>query len=92
MRELTLVEHNLVSGGCDTCNDDRSSLRELIVDGSLIAAPFIGGEIGMAAVAGMGLAYVVGGYVAGAFAAIVAVPVLAKVGLELAFGVHDVLV
>lgn len=89
MRELTHFEQELIAGGCDTCRDD---MREVLVDTSLIAAPFIGGDLGLAATAGMGLGYTVGGYVAGAFAAIVAVPVLAKLGLELAFTMHDALI
>ncbi len=89
MRELTHFEQNLIAGGCDKCRDDA---REILVDTSLVVAPFMGGELGLTATAGMGLGYTVGGYVAGAFAAIVAVPVLVKLGLELAFTMHDVLV
>lgn len=92
MRELTHFEQNVIAAAGDCSDCFRGDLREMMVDTSLIAAPFIGAELGLAATAGMGLGYVVGGYVVGAFAAIVAVPVLAKAGLELAFGMHDVLV
>jgi hypothetical protein len=89
MRDLTYFENDLVSGGADNC---RVELRELVVDSSLLVAPVIGGEIGMAAVAGMGLGYTVAAAIGGAYVGIVAVPVVAKVGLEIMFGVRDILV
>lgn len=89
MRELTFFENNVVAGGDITCRDD---LREAVVDVSLIFAPMWGSEIGMAYAAGTGLSYSLMAGLAGGFAAIVAVPVVAKVGLELMFGMHDLLV
>ncbi|HRE30510.1 MAG TPA: hypothetical protein PLD88_00915, partial [Candidatus Berkiella sp.] len=89
MRALTNNENQLVAGGCGTC--ERDAMREALVDSSLLIAPFVGVELGMAAVAGMGLGYSIGGFVLGAYAAIVAVPLATRVGLEMAYVVHDVL-
>ncbi len=90
MRELTQFENALVAGGND--NTFRTGLRETMVESSLIAAPFLGYEIASAATVGMGLAYGIGGVIVGAYAAIIALPVATKLGLELAFVVHDALV
>jgi len=90
MRELTHFENTLIAGG--QSNGNRNEMRESFVEISLVAAPFVGYEIGKAATIGMGLGYGIGGVIVGAYAAIVALPVITKVGLELAFGVHDVLV
>jgi hypothetical protein len=90
MRELTQLENVMIAGGQD--NTFRNELREMMVDTSLVAAPFVGYEISLVATAGMGLAYGIGGAIVGAYAAIVALPVVTKVGLELAYVVHDALV
>jgi hypothetical protein len=100
MRELKKIENELVSGGDHTIaghsqyNNDRNMVRELVVDSSLIAGPMIGANLGMlAATASVDtLLYGIGGCVLGAYAGIVAVPILTKIGLEMAFGVHDLLV
>ncbi|MCS5710702.1 hypothetical protein [Candidatus Berkiella aquae] len=89
MRALTSYENELISGGCNSC--ERAALRESVVDTSLIVAPFLGVELGMTAVAGMGLGYTIGGAVLGAYAAIAALPLATRIGLEMAFVVHDVL-
>ena len=90
MRELNYLESALVAGG--DAQSERQELRELFVDSSLAIAPFVGYEMGTALTVGMGLGYGLAGGVLGAYGAIIAIPVVVKVGLELAFGVHDVLV
>jgi hypothetical protein len=93
MRNLTYIECGLTSGAIsEESVQFRNDLRGMVVDTSLMLSPWIGSDIALTAAAGMGLASTIGAGVLGGFAGIVVVPVIARMGLDLMFGVHDALV
>lgn len=100
MRMLNNIENALVSGGNATLEthphyrSERDDIRELFIDSSLLAGPIIGANIGVTAATASAntLAYGLGGCILGAYAGLIVVPILTKIGLEMAFGIHDSLV
>jgi hypothetical protein len=96
MRDLAMNELALISGGLsEETIQARNDFRLGSVGMALFTGPAIGAAVGVGMVSELGLqgiAYSVGGFVAGGFAGIVVAPVVARVGVELMFAMADILV
>lgn len=88
MRELTYFEADIVAGASEA---ERNVDRADAIETGIVAGTILGAYYGAGVTAGMAMPYVVGGMAVGSYAGIVAVPVLAKLGLELSYAVYDTL-